>query len=244
VSSRMWEMFFKEEAPRYLGNSFTQNTQYEVDFILRELEVKRNENILDVGCGTGRHSIELVKRGYNVTGIDLSEDMLNIGRTIARDLELTINFVRGDASTTRLNDRFDHAISICEGAFSLFEVGVSPFSYHMDILKNIHAMLKENGRFLLTALNGLRFVREHNDEDVKSGHFDPYTISHVEELSLENGQRIQVKEKGFLPFELKDMLKMAGFEVLNIWGGTAGSWNKEQIKLDEIEIMVVSRKLC
>jgi predicted TPR repeat methyltransferase len=53
--------------------SFTQGTVGEVDFVERELEVDRSKRIPDIGCGTGRHAIELAKRGYRVTGFDLSE---------------------------------------------------------------------------------------------------------------------------------------------------------------------------
>ncbi len=47
-------------------------TRGEVDFIEKEINFDKTKRILDIGCGTGRHAIELAKRGYNVTGIDLS----------------------------------------------------------------------------------------------------------------------------------------------------------------------------
>jgi SAM-dependent methyltransferase len=47
-----------------------------VDFLLEELDLQPGGSVLDVGCGTGRHSIELAKRGYAATGLDLSSEML------------------------------------------------------------------------------------------------------------------------------------------------------------------------
>jgi len=44
--------------------------------LIEEFALKPGAAILDVGCGTGRHSVELAKRGYKVTGIDLSAEML------------------------------------------------------------------------------------------------------------------------------------------------------------------------
>ncbi len=73
---KAWEEFFDAHAPLYDQNDFTQNTVGEVDFILDELSVPAGASILDVGCGTGRHSIELARRGYDVTGLDLSAQML------------------------------------------------------------------------------------------------------------------------------------------------------------------------
>lgn len=67
-----WERFFDAHAPIYAENAFTKNTVREVDFLLEELELSPGAAILDVGCGIGRHAVELAKRGYAVTGLDLS----------------------------------------------------------------------------------------------------------------------------------------------------------------------------
>jgi cyclopropane fatty-acyl-phospholipid synthase-like methyltransferase len=71
-----WERFFDAHAPIYDLNGFTKNTTKEVDFLIEELALPPGGSVLDVGCGTGRHSIELAKRGYAVTGLDLSTEML------------------------------------------------------------------------------------------------------------------------------------------------------------------------
>ncbi len=71
-----WEKFFDGHAPVYMDNCFTQNTINEVDFLVEELRLKPGATILDVGCGTGRHSVELARRGFAVTGVDLSDGML------------------------------------------------------------------------------------------------------------------------------------------------------------------------
>jgi len=243
VSRRQWEVFFEAEAPRYLDNAFTRNTVAEVDFIVRELGVRPGQTILDVGCGTGRHSIELARRGFRPTGVDQSEDMLRVARGLAREAGVAVELVRGEASTTRLDRRFDHAICLCEGAFSLLEVGEEPIRFHAGILANIRAMLAPGGGFLLTALSALRMIRGHTDEDVSSGHFDPMSASHREDMPGPDGSMVPLVEKGFMPSELRRLLGEAGFEVVSIWGGTAGSWNKQPLRLDEFEIMALARRL-
>lgn len=208
-----------------MENCFTKNTDYEVDFIIKELSLKTGDKILDMGCGTGRHSVELAKKGMLMTGIDLSNDMLNIAKQKAKKNNLQINFIQGDASKTKLDDKFDHAILICEGAFCLFEGDMDPY-----------------GKFLMNALNGYKKIREHSDKDISDGIFDPLSLTTTFKFHLETGEDIVVYEKGFLPLELSSMLEEAGFKVLNLWGGTAGSWNKEPLKLDEYEIMALSQK--
>lgn len=71
-----WEEFFDAHAPVYEDNIFTKNTLPEMDLLIEELSLPPGGSILDVGCGTGRHSIELARRGYSVTGLDLSPEML------------------------------------------------------------------------------------------------------------------------------------------------------------------------
>jgi len=56
-----WERFFDGHAPVYMDNSFTSNTVQEVDFILKELKLPLRSCILDMGCETGRHAVELAK---------------------------------------------------------------------------------------------------------------------------------------------------------------------------------------
>lgn len=64
-----WETFFDAHAPIYMENVFTKNTLAEVDCLLEELALPPGGSLLDVGCGTGRHAVELARRGYAVTGL-------------------------------------------------------------------------------------------------------------------------------------------------------------------------------
>ena len=75
-TTKWYESLFENYGEKYDNENFTQGTTGECDFIEEELKSDKTLKILDVGCGTGRHTIELSKRGYNVTGIDLSESQL------------------------------------------------------------------------------------------------------------------------------------------------------------------------
>ena len=65
------------------------------------------KRILDLGCGTGRHAMELASRGFRVTGVDRSEGMLEEARRAATERAVTVTFEAGDLRTVRLGARFD-----------------------------------------------------------------------------------------------------------------------------------------
>lgn len=68
-----YEELFENYGEKYDNENFTHGTVGECDFIEKEIGFDRSLKIIDIACGTGRHTIELSARGYLVTGIDLSE---------------------------------------------------------------------------------------------------------------------------------------------------------------------------
>jgi len=240
-----WRRFFNDHAPDYMTNEFTANTLAEVDFIIDQLQLAAGSNILDVGCGTGRHSVELARRGYPVTGIDLSDGMLKQASDAAAKAGVTVTFMQADASQFELKAEFDAAICLCEGAFGLLSSTDDPGEHDLAILRNINRALKPGGRFLLTALNGFKLVRKYGNDDVAGGRFDPLYMTERYDFEYEtrDGKKsIPVSERGFAPSELRLMLLLTGFEVLHIGGGTAGRWDKRTVDLDEYELMAICRK--
>ena len=94
-----WQTFFDGHAPQYEQNIFTRNTLAEVEFLIEELGLKEGASLLDVGCGTGRHSIELARRGYQVTGIDLSSGMLAEAKKAAQAAGVVVTWIQSDADS-------------------------------------------------------------------------------------------------------------------------------------------------
>lgn len=67
-----------------------------IDLIEQLLQPEHGASILDVGCGRGRHALEFARRGYRVSGLDLSESAIQEARERARDEGLDVTFVRQD----------------------------------------------------------------------------------------------------------------------------------------------------
>ena len=107
-----YESLFANYARHYDQESFTQGTLGECDFLEREIASNRSRRILDIGCGTGRHAIELSRRGYSVTGVDLSEAQLARAREKAAALGVSVEWdeqehravCRRDGRTLDLSD--------------------------------------------------------------------------------------------------------------------------------------------
>jgi SAM-dependent methyltransferase len=240
-----WEEFFDGHAPVYMNNVFTKNTQEEIDFLLKQFKLLPGSFILDMGCGTGRHAIELARRGYRVTGVDISSGMLTEARKATREAGVQVEWVQADAIKFAPTKSFDAAICLCEGAFGLLSRDGDPLGHDAAILRNIHAALKPEAPFLLTASNGLRMIRKYSQEEVEKGQFDPLTM--VETCTMEydtpEGKRsVQLRERGHLPTELLKLFRLIGFEVEHIGGGTAGNWERRPLELDEMEVMVIAKK--
>jgi len=64
----------------YLRNAFTRGTEQEVAYLVDALRLEPGQRVLDVGCGPGRHSLALARRGLEVLGVDLSPDFLALAR--------------------------------------------------------------------------------------------------------------------------------------------------------------------
>jgi SAM-dependent methyltransferase len=199
--------------------------------------------VLDVGCGTGRHAVELALRGMRVTGVDLSPGMLAEARKRAGEAGVPVTWVHADATRFDLDERFDAAICLCEGAFGLLGTADDSLEQPLAILGNISRLMKPQSKCLFTVLSAFRMVRNHPQADVASGAFDPLALAERSEISPQGHEGPSpMRERGFVPTELRLLFVLAGLEVLGIWGGTAGSWGKRPIDLDEYEIMVLARK--
>ena len=254
MMKQWYEELFANYALKYDRESFVQGTIGECDFIEREINYDKATQILDIGCGTGRHSIELAKRGYKVTGIDLSESQLKRAKEKASARDLSINFERQDARKLTFCNEFDLVIMLCEGAFSLMETD----EMNWQILRNASNALKPQGKLIFTTLNGLfplfHSVKEFLASATKEGNAessnhsfdlmtfrDRNTIKIVDDLG--NTKELECNERYYVPSEITWLLKTLNFQTVNIFGAKLGAFSREdRLTTEDYEMLVIAEK--
>ncbi|NLX12721.1 MAG: methyltransferase domain-containing protein [Phycisphaerales bacterium] len=251
--TQWYEALFANYGRTYDTESYTQGTVGEVDFVERELAADRTKRILDIGCGTGRHAIELARRGYRVTGFDLSEAQLRRAREKAAEAGVVVEFERRDATQPHFDREFDAAIMFCEGAFSLMETDEKNYA----ILRHAGAALRPGGKLLMTTLNAL-FPLFHSVKDFLAANatggtatdkvtFDLITFRECAELTFTDdaGQprTIMTNERYYTPSEMRWLLQTAGFIKVDILGCHLGKFSREDaLTPDDFEMLVVAVK--
>jgi len=248
-----YEELFENYGKKYDKESFTQGTIGECDFIEKEIGNK-SANILDIGCGTGRHSIELSKRGFRMTGIDLSESQLRRAKFKAGEQNQSIDFQKHDARNLPFESEFDAAIMICEGGFPLMETDEMNF----QILSNAAKALKQNGKLIFTTLNGLfplfhsvkDFLASESEEGnatYNKNSFDLMTSRdhNLTKFSDDDGLEKELKcnERFYVPPEITWLLKSVGFKTIGIFGARLGAFSrKHKLTTNDFEMLVVAEK--
>ena len=120
-------------------------TSTEVDFLITTMAIKPGNAILDIPCGYGRHTIELAKRGFQMTGIDISTEFLQTLQKQIDSESLAIQVIQGDILTMEIGHSFDGAYCLGNSFGYVDYEGMNVF------VQKVSNALKSGARFVINS---------------------------------------------------------------------------------------------
>jgi SAM-dependent methyltransferase len=223
-----------------------QQTDADLAFLKQALELKPGDRLLDVPCGTGRLSIPLAEQGFDVTGVDLSTELLRDARKPAEEKKkLKLHFEQRDMRDLPWENLFDGAFCFGNSFSYLGEDG------NRDFLRAIHRVLKPGGRFALETrfaaeclfhqaipkrwfpLGDLFFLHDTS--------FDPVTATQTSTYILIRGGEVEKKTAVYNVYLCRDLLKLFA-DVGFIGVESFGSLTREPFRVGSPGLWIVARK--
>ncbi|MFC7678044.1 class I SAM-dependent methyltransferase [Paenibacillus sp. GCM10028914] len=213
-----YEKSFGEDYLLVYKHRDVQGAVHEVQKMASWLHLPRNAKVLDLCCGMGRHSLALSEEGYHVTGVDLSDVLLDEAKEL--DQDKAVSWILSDMRRLPVKDREYDAVLNLFTSFGYF----TKDEEHIKVLQEIYRVLKPNGRFIIDFLNP-DYVQQNL----------------VPESSRESeGQRIKERreiENGYVKKEIT---------ITSLYGGETRHYH-ERVKLytlDAFKLMVEEAGLC
>lgn len=221
-----------------------QEADRHIKFILSQVKLNPGASILDFACGAGRHSLLLAKKGFHVTGVDLSERLLHEAKKNARAENLKLNFIKSDLRDFNTDEKFDLVLNLFT-SFGYFENDEENFC----VFEKAHKFLKSNGYFVFDYFNKNYIEKnliEYSEE--KTGSFfivqkRKINNNRVEKeiIIRENGrfktfvESVKLYDSDFLVGKLTEY----GFEIKGLFGDfSANNFNKN----DSPRFIAICRK--
>jgi len=223
-----WEDLFNDDYLRATERLTEAQLAAEVDFIEDSLGIERGGAVLDLACGTGRHAVELARRGYEVVGFDLSLTMLARASEEAQEHDAKLNFLQGDMREMTFAEQFD-GVYCWNTSFGYFEE-----EKNAQVINRIHGALKAGGLLLLDVVNRDFVVRQSPSLAWFEGDgcvcMDEMTVDFITSrlrvkrtMMLDDGRsrEIEYSMRVYSLHELGKLLHDHGFKVCEVSGGTA-----------------------
>jgi len=146
--------------------------------MLELFQLPPDAKVLDLGCGEGRHAIEMAKCGCRVTAVDLSEPLLDIARVNAAQQQVDIQFEQQDMRSLPWENAFDAAYCVW-GSFGVFDE-----QGNHDLLKSVHHALKSGGRLIIE--NHILETLLLNFQTANTWHSIGESLLHLEERHFDH----------------------------------------------------------
>lgn len=101
--------------------SWVEDTEKQVDFLIKTMNLTGKEKILDLACGYGRHSLAFARRGFQVVGVDITKDFIEDANKSAKEEALPAKFIQSDIREVSFEQEFDVVLNMADGAIGYLE---------------------------------------------------------------------------------------------------------------------------
>lgn len=243
--SEWFEDWFSTEEYLYVYRHRNNDDAVDLfNLILKNIEIEPGAKVLDLACGAGRHSILFAKNGYDVTSVDLSENLLNVARKSAEELMLNINIIKSDLRLLNLADRFQLIINLFT-SFGYFEQDFE----NEKIIKIVEQQLNENAYFVLDFFNVVHLKKnlipisyDKVEEAIirQERTFDQDRIVKKITVIKKNSERIYFESvRAYSKSELSRMILKNGLKIIKIFGDYSGNAFDED---NSSRIIIIAQK--
>ncbi|VAW31010.1 hypothetical protein MNBD_CHLOROFLEXI01-971 [hydrothermal vent metagenome] len=223
--------FFAEGSP-FLNHPLLTavRTTQEVDFIEEQFNLSTSARILDVGCGFGRHSIELARRGFAVTGIDPAAAMIAAAQKRAAETAVSVDFRQISGEKFTSDAPFDAAICLFT---SLGQIGAN--GDNSELVERVYEALKPSGLFMVevpqreTAVSQLRPSDKFGEGErftAVTRQYNPTNQNVTETFRLvapEGTRSYILRYRLYSLAELQALFTQAGFTIQATYADTSGT---------------------
>ncbi|PYZ93353.1 SAM-dependent methyltransferase [Salipaludibacillus keqinensis] len=239
-----------------------ENEFYRDDVIFLEKWAKKSKGIIiDVACGTGRATIPLAQKGFNLIGVDLHKGMLREAKKKASNLNLQIEWIEQDCTKLELKVKSEFIFSV-GNSFQHFITNEA----QDGLLMSVNRHLEKGGVFIF----GTRFpsseelIQPASDEEFWRSYIDTetenkvdvYTISSYDPLKqvqhttttrkfknwdeeVVDEVRTNISLRYTFPKEIERLLTMNGFQIIYV----NKDWNETPLTEDSSQMIYVCRKV-
>jgi len=224
----MYDSFFAQATLD--SESLREKAKTEVEFLYKVLELPQGSKILDVACGTGRHSKMLAEAGYEVTGVDISQDCIDLAKKNNSVVGVSFKLGNMENLSTFIN-RFDCVVNLFS-SFGYFSTDAENEAVLIEMINT----LKPGGRLILNTINRDWLLSIYKPAfwfktgsvlNVNAGNYDPETHYNESYMTLKNEETGETtlsyhRIRLYSAEEMKQLFEKYGLQDIKIYGGFTG----------------------
>lgn len=212
-----------------------------IDNLINYLQPKSNSQFLDLGCGRGRHSVYLNKKGFNVTGTDLSPANIKYASQFENE---NLRFYVDDMREMCKTDQFYYVLNLFT-SFGYFENENDNY----DTVKCVNQVLKPNGIFVLDFMNVEKVIANlvvHEIKIVDDIDFNitrtienNFIVKHINFSDQGKDYSFQERVKALTLNDFKKYLEASELKILHLFG----NYNLEDFDLNTSgRLIIIAQK--